>query len=419
MEEGANPKESTVSSTKKQIISTVNKFLKKDFSNAAQNTSGLPNFFPKQFLSNLKSLLLPPQTNQDIFGLDIGTSSIKIVQITHTKAGLSLANYWSQNLPYLSGKVDKQATADFLKKIISLNNIKGAIVSSLGGDVVNIQLVKLPFMPEDEIAKALEWQAQDELSINLNDTAMDYIILGETNKMGTRQIEVLLITVPKALVYELVNTISELGLTPYAFEPPPLAVVEAFGVDELKAEGQVVGLLELGAGLTNLSIIVDGILRFTRNIPITSLGLTEDIASYCNVDKTTAERLKVEYGLSGIEGSACAKTEAPSEALRVSQAISFKMEKLVSNIDHTLKFYLHQLSNLSNSNFDKLLLSGGGALIKGLDKFLSARLDVPVAIVNPFKKIFINEDKFDKKFLEENAPRFTLSVGLALRKDGF
>lgn len=422
MDETKTPQSQNAFSSTADSFSRFVKTFKKTFLNSSNNRpspasgSALKQF---SFASTLKQLLSPPQFKQDIFGLDIGTSAIKLVQIIHTKNGLELANLWIEELPYTSGASDKQVVKDALKKIISLNNIKGKVISSIGGDAVNIQSVKLPFMPEEEIAKALQWQAQDELSIDIEETAMDYIVLGETDKMGTRQIEVLLIAVPKAIVYDLVNTISELGLNPYAFEPPPLAVVEAFGKDELKAEGQVVGLLELGAGLTNLSIIVDGVLRFTRNIAITSSSLTEDIAEYCKVDKLSAEKLKVRYGVSGLLEGQPAQIDTTDEKMRVSQAMSFKIEKLVSNIDHTLKFYLHQVSNLTNANFDKLLLSGGGALTKGLDKFLSDRLNVPVSIVNPFKKIMINEAKFDRRFLEENAPRFTLSVGLALRKDGF
>lgn len=368
----------------------------------------------------LKSLFTPPTSHQNIFGLDIGTSSIKLVQIVHAKAGLELANLWIEELPFASKLGTNQAVEEILKKIISENNIQGRVVASIGGDTVNIQSIQIPFMPDEEIPKALQWEARDELRIDLDNTVMDYVVLGQTDKSGTKQIDILLITVPKTVVLGLINAISKLGVIPYAFEPPPLAVVEAFGKDEFKQEGQVVGLLELGAGLTNLSIIVDGLLRFTRNIPISSSAFTDDIVDYCNIDRASAEKLKIKYGLGGISDDHPVETTGSSdERLRVSQAMNFKMEKLVPNIDHTFKFYLHQLSKLSVSNFDKLILSGGGALLKGLDKFLSSRLDVPVVIANPFKKIFIDEVRFDRKYLKTVAPRFSLSVGLALRKDGF
>ncbi|MDP1853540.1 MAG: type IV pilus assembly protein PilM [Candidatus Omnitrophota bacterium] len=390
-----------------------NKFFKKEFPVVTA-------LFKKEILPSLKNLFTPPQSRQNIFGLDIGTSSVKLIQIIQTRAGLELANLWSEQLPFSQDPdANKGAVKEALKKIISANNIKGRIVTSVGGGAVNIQAIKIPFMPEDEIAKALEWEAQEGLSIDLETTAMDYVVLGETEKSGTRQIEILLITVPKAVVSELVNTVSELGLIPHAFEPPPLAVIEAFGQDELKAQGHVVGILELGAGLTNFSIVVDGALRFTRNIPIASSGFTDDIAEYINIDKLSAEKLKIKCGLTGFLASAASLADTGDEAVRVAQAMNFKLEKLVSGIEHTFKFYLHQLSSLNISNFDKLILSGGGALIKDLDKFLSGRLNVPVTIADPFKKVAVNENKFNLGYLKENAPRFTLVVGLALRKDGF
>lgn len=371
-------------------------------------------------LPNLKNLFIPPQNHQNIFGLDIGTSSIKLVQIVHTKAGMELANLWSEELPLsMQPEESKEIIKETLGKIISANNIKGRVIASVGGWAVNIQTIKIPFMPEEEIAKAVEWEAQEGLSIDLEINSMDYVILGETEKSGTRQIEVLIITVPKTVVSELVTTINELGLTAHAFEPPPLGIAEAFDRDELKSQGRVLGILELGAGLTNFSILIDGILRFTRNIPITASAFTDDIAEYLGIDKLSAEKLKIRYGLTGLSETPVSKDAAAAESMRVTQAMNFKLEKLVSSIDHTFKFYLHQLSNLNVSNFDKLILSGGGALMKDLDKFLSSRLNLPVIIANPFKKILINETKFNCGYLKENAPRFTLSVGLALRKDGF
>lgn len=390
-----------------------NKFFKKEF-------PGLTASLKNEIIPSLKNLFTPPQSRQNIFGLDIGTSSVKLIQIIHTRAGLELANLWTEQLPFSQDTgANKEAVKAALEKIISANNIKGRIVTSVGGGAVNIQAIKIPFMPEDEIAKALEWEAREGLSIDLETTAMDYVVLGETEKSGTRQIEILLITVPKAVVSELVDTVTELGLVPHAFEPPPLAVIEAFGQDELKAQGHVLGVLELGAGLTNFSILVDGVLRFTRNIPIASSGFTDDIAEYLNIDKLSAEKLKIKYGLAGLSASTEALANTADESVRVAQAMNFKLEKLVSGIEHTFKFYLHQLSNLNISNFDKLILSGGGALIKDLDKFLSGRLNVPVIIADPLKKIVVNANKFNLGYLKENAPRFTLVVGLALRKDGF
>ena len=370
-------------------------------------------------LPNLKNLFIPPQNYQNIFGLDIGTSSIKLVQIVHTKAGMELANLWSEELPFgMQPEKSREIIKETLGKIISANNIKGRVIASVSGWAVNIQTVKIPFMPEEEIAKAVEWEAQEGLSIDLEINSMDYVVLGETEKSGTRQIEVLIITVPKSVVSELVTTINELGLTPHALEPPPLGIAEAFDRDELKSQGRVLGILELGAGLTNFSILIDGILRFTRNIPITSGSFSDDIAEYLAIDKLSAEKLKIRYGLTGLSQAPVAE-DAAAESMRVTQAMNFKLEKLVSSIDHTFKFYLHQLSNLNVSTFDKLILSGGGALMKDLDKFLSSRLNLPVIIANPFKKILIDETKFNCGYLKENAPRFTLSVGLALRKDGF
>ncbi len=424
MIEEAKFKNNNSASLQDKFLSPVKKIFKEVLLRPSDVSSTSASKQKKSLLSSLKELLTPPSTNQNIFGLDIGTSSIKLVQIVRSKSGLELANLWIEEIPLsLEQDKNKAIATERLKEMISSHKIQGRIISSIGGHTVNIQAIKIPLMPEEEIAKAVAWEARDELSIDLKTTAIDYIVLGHTDKAGTKQIEVLVITVPRVIVSELVGAISELGLVPYAFEPPPLAVVEAFGQDELKAQGHVVGLLELGAGLANFSIIVDGVLHFTRNMPITCNALTQDIVDYCNVDLVTAEKLKNEYGLTGIsefsEADEGAHDNTRDQRLRVAQAMNFKLEKLVSSMDHTFKFYLHQLSNLTVSSFDKIMLSGGGALIKDFDKFISKRFMAPVEVVNPFKKIHINEAKFDRKYLDAISPRFTLSVGLALRKDGF
>ena len=375
------------------------------------------------FKSLLKAIFTPPQLSKNIYGLDIGSSAIKLIQINRGKSGLELTDFFIEELPK-GIQPGYEVVKEILKKLILKHKIQGNVVASIGGDTVNIQTIRIPFMPEEEIAKALRWEAQDELSIDLNSTSMDYIVLGEADKSGTRQFEVLLITVPKSVVAELVNSIRDIGLNPHAFEPPALAVVEAFGSDKLRKEGRVLGILDLGARLTNFSIVIDGSLRFTRNIPIASDLLTEEIASYCGVDKIKAENLKIEYGLSGFfDSQALDKlnqdTGALNEKLCVYQAVSFKIEKLINIIEHTFKSYLHQLSTLNITGFDKLILSGGGALIKDLDKILSSRFNIPVIVANPFERILIDSGKFDSVYIKRNAPRFTLAVGLALRKDGF
>lgn len=246
-------------------------------------------------------------------------------------------------------------------------------------------------------------------------------------KSGTRQIEVLIIAVPKTVVSELVTTINELGLTPHAFEPPPLGIAEAFDRDELKSQGRVLGILELGAGLTNFSILIDGILRFTRNIPITASAFTDDIAEYMAIDKLSAEKLKIRYGLTGLSEAPVSKDAATAESMRVTQAMNFKLEKLVSSIDHTFKFYLYQLSNLNVSNFDKLILSGGGALMKDLDTYEN-KLFAQAQLGNLLRKLTENgaAHKLDfisitpkKSQVQELYLRFPVEIKLSSPYSGF
>ncbi|MCK4649527.1 pilus assembly protein PilM, partial [bacterium] len=190
------------------------------------------------------------------------------------------------------------------------------------------------------------------------------------------------------------------GLNPLGVEVDTLSLISSLDYSSSFRAGEMVLLLEFGAGVTTLNIVVNNELYFTRNLAITGNSLTRAVSDYCNVAFPEAEQLKKAYGL----------TASDQKALQVKLALLPLLEHLVSDIKISRKHY--QIAQSRVTKCDRLILSGGSSRLKELLSCLISRFNIEIA--NPLGKIKVSaQAKIDD--LEEMAPRFSVALGLALR----
>lgn len=329
-------------------------------------------------------------------GLDIGSSAIKVVQLGSTSSGnLRVINLGLEKLtaPHL--------VAETLKKVVSQLKIEGEVVSSISTDKAQIKRVDLPKMSESEIESALKWEIQQTVKVNIDDVSLDYIILPETPEEATEEkTKLLAIVVPKRDIFEHLSLIQSAGLRPKAVEADPLACYTALNYIEQFRPYDVVVFLDFGGETTSFNVIANG-LRFSRNLYTTGNYLTKVISQTASLDFEKAEELKMTGGLLG----------------DARDSILSALEKLVLDFEHSFKYFSHDLTNSKILKFDKLILTGSASNLKGLRSFLEEKLNVPVEIANPFKKVEISEEIRQKiGNFEEIAPCFCVALGLALRE---
>jgi type IV pilus assembly protein PilM len=344
-------------------------------------------------------------------GIDISGDDIKIVQlkkgnvVSLEKIGMTKIS--EESIDETSKEIKDRLIVDALKRLISELKIKERKVCiSIAGNNAVVRYITLPYMTEAELKETIRLEAEDHIPFDIDQVILDYQITKElVDEKGERKIEVLLVAVKEELIYERVEQLEKAGLTPVLINIDPFALEESW----LYSDGdEVVALVDIGARVTNIVIIDGRVACFNRDILFGGRDFTVSISKELEITFQDAEKIKYEKGIILSEGE---KTD-DEELTRISYILESAATRLLTELDRSFAYYYTQLPTYKAIN--KLILSGGGAKLKGLDKFLSLGLGMPVQIANPFNKIRIPK-RYDLNYINDIAPLFCIGVGLALR----
>lgn len=353
------------------------------------------------------------------FGLDIGTDSIKIVQLGYDdKGALKITNLIIEELPkaaLANPRENGQLPVEALKRIVAERGLKGDCFTIAPRASVKINLIKLPQMPPNEIDKAVQWEIRQVLQADLKDISLDYIIIEkEKVKFLGLQTGVLAVAIFKKDIFEHLSLLESAGLNPLAIDIEPLADLAAVDYakkDQLASDNEAVLWLDFGAGKTTLSITCNNELISIRYLNVTGNSLTKTVSAYCQLPWENAEILKKTFGLaaSGTEQVAVTPFD---KAAQVKNAIFPILENMAQDIDHTFKYFSYQVTKSEVTRFNKLILSGGSSYLKGLVPFLHHRLNADVELVDSLDS-FGPLEQFTKE--KDLNCRLNVALGLALR----
>ena len=347
------------------------------------------------------------QKVKPLLGLDIGSSSIKLIQLTEARGRLKLERFGIMHLPpelIVDGTVmDSGSVVETIKELFEEQKTKVKEVAlSVSGHSVIVKKIMLPPMSEEELEESIKWEAEQYIPFDINDVNMDFHILETTEGAdGKGQMSVLLVAVKKDKLTEYTSLVNEAGLVPVVVDVDAFALENMFCLNYDVNPDEVVALVNVGASVMNINILKNGQFTFTRDISVGGNRYTEAIQKELNLSYEQAEEAKRGGALPGVEKGALetilqvVHSEAASEVSR-----SFDYFKTTS----------------ANENIDKIILSGGSAKIQGFGDLLSEKLGVPVEIANPFRNIDIDQKRFDSAFLEEAGPLAAIGVGLAIRR---
>ncbi|MCG2676313.1 type IV pilus assembly protein PilM [bacterium] len=392
------------------------------------------------------SLFKPLGKTKAVLGLDIGTSSIKAVLLKVTKEEVELANVGMVELhldPGVENKEKRARVVKGIKKLLEENEIKTKeVVIAVPGQSVIIRHCKLPPGARARLDQVIKFEAQNQIPFPLDKVGMDYQAL--PGKEG-EEVKVILTAMKRELIDDHLALVGEAGLKCETIDISSLALYNALRFKKPSKEAEVVALIDIGATTTDISIHRDGVLEFTRSAPVAGNDLTEAIQTKLGVPFSEAERLKREEGDALFEvqekpPEVPPPPEKPPETLppeippvpekppevppapekppevppapnptsQVASALSPILENIFAEIRRSLNYYRSQPEG---AEITKVILSGGSAGLKNLDKFLSQRLGVPVEIADPLSQIKYDPTIFK---LKKILPSFSVSVGLAL-----
>ncbi|MCJ7640818.1 MAG: pilus assembly protein PilM [Desulfobacterales bacterium] len=343
---------------------------------------------------------------KNVIGLDIGSSSIKIVELRETKDGFKLQHLGISPLPpeaIVDGALmDSVTIIDTIRDLVTSTSKTRDVVTSVSGHSVIVKKITLPFMTETELEESIQWEAERHIPFDINDVNIDFQILGYRSE-NPDLMDVILVAAKKDIINDYVSVIMEAGLNPVVMDIEAFALENMLGINYEIEKDDIVAIANLGATVTNINILKDNLSAFTRDIFKGGNQITEEIQRQLHVDYEEAEKIKVGQ-----------KGEGASQSV-VENALRSASESLAVEIGNSLDFFQ---SSTTSQKVSKLYLSGGGSKIKDFDIILQQQIGIPVEIANPFKRIEYNEKSFDPEYLREIGSVMAVGVGLASRKVG-
>lgn len=341
-------------------------------------------------------------------GIDLGTASIKMVELTQEKDVIKLTNYAEIISPKLeqrsfaplemsSMQVLSEEIAALIKKTLKEAQIRTKI-ASMSVPIFSsfITTMELPFMTKEEVAQAVTFQARQYIPVPISEVVLDWTLLKEIVEGGPPQkIPVLLVAVPQEVIHKYTDISVLSGFQLKALEVETFSLVRAL----IRNDKSTICLVDFGARSTNIAIIDDGAVRICRNIETSGGEMTKVLAGSLNIDFKRAEELKQERGIKKGGGEE-----------EISRIVLPLIDIIFSEIDKVASIYFQK----SGKKVIKFILTGGTAALPGLVEYFVEKFGREIRIGDPFKDI--EYPPILAPILREIGPSFAVAVGLAMRE---
>jgi type IV pilus assembly protein PilM len=346
---------------------------------------------------------------KNCIGLDIGSSSVKVVQVKETSKGLHLVNFGFEPLPsqtIVDGAIMNQgAVVEAIRALRDSLGIKGKdVATAISGHSVIIKKIKVPPMTPEELEEQIPWEAEHHIPFSKDDVEIDHQLVSSDASGG--QMELLLVAAKKEVVADYTMVIREAKLTPVVMDVAAFTIQNAFEANYPVVPEEAVAVINVGATLSNINIIAGGTSAFTRDVTVGGNAFTEEIQKRLNVSQEEAEAWKI--GAAGEGVSEVVPQEVEAVIASVADGVAGKFQR-------SLDFYL---ASSTDATIAKIYLCGGSAKVPALQKALEAKARTSVEVMDPFRKIAVDEHKFDVSFVSQHAAEAAVAVGLALRRPG-
>ena len=333
-----------------------------------------------------------------VVGLDIGTTSVKLVALRDDKGELVLLK--AQRIPIdPTDKEDSLTRA--LREALSGVFAKGArLVSVVTDPQGSFHRLAVPRMPKSELREALSWELKDRIPAEAGDVEFDYEILRPLVEKGVKKWEMLVALLPKEAVRHHLSLLQKVEASPSRLIQGPVALQSLFKRRGL-GMNEPVAVLEMGYCASELSVFWKGALEFSRRVPVSGADFTKALTVSFQLERggvaltlEEAEQMKCAYGLSQEESR-----------LPLIRPVA---ERLSSEIERSLVFHQEQSDG---GKVGRLLLFGAAASLKGLDIFLSESLGIEVSLANPFEGLPFSSPVWQG--VPEAPQEFALALGAA------
>ena len=347
-------------------------------------------------------------------GIDIGTSSVKIVEISRWGKKRKLENYGELK----AANIYKPSFRTFEKNTLSLSEKEVSrgvraileeakittkkVVLSIPDFSTFYTSFELPSISKEELSKAIEFEARKYIPLPVSEVALDWQITETNLPDKKKKLKILLVAVPNEVVNQYKNLAALCGLKLFALEAEVFGLVRSLAGEEKNT----VCLIDLGSRSTTINIVDKGILKLSHSFDISGNDFTQQIAKSLGIDSKEAEILKQKYGL------------LPDSGKKIDKILYPLVDLVLVEIDKIFNFFVRT----EKKQIEKIILAGGVAKMPGLKSYFSARLNSNLKQQESRKKIIVGNPFSNllyppilEQSLEEIGPSYSIAVGIALR----
>ncbi len=327
------------------------------------------------------------------WGIDIGSGSLKGVRLHRKGKGFELVDaaifeFNDENMPL------NECISALLGK--NLHKVRAAIHFS-GRVSPEVQTLTLPVMPKKELIEAVHWEARKWSTLPPEEMVVDFTIMAEQEEEGVKQYEIVVVVVERAALEEQLQAISASGLNITAVDLAPMALLNTARLYYEDALPESLLYVDMGAQKMEINIVKNGVIRFTRQVALGGDVITHAISRSSTLSLPEAEGRKRKEGI-------------PLDGLSRSAMLE-QVDRFIVEIQRSVDYYRAQSRE---SGIDKILLMGGTPMLGGFLEYFKGFFDATVELDDSFSKTPCDDPGIS--MLLEMSPRFSMAVGLALRK---
>jgi len=336
------------------------------------------------------------------FGLDIGTTAIRLVELRGNGPVKNLVKYAyvpvDSKIVLSDAKADQQKLAQIIKDLLGQARMTTRNVAvGVPSQRVFTAVVDFDRLPANELAKAIRYQADSLIPTPLDKSKIDWAVIGDSPKDKTK-VEVLLSSVENDFVEKRLDLLESIGLDVIAFEPDNLALTRALIGQDSMAPQMV---LDIGSKSTDLVVTMNGAPRLTRSIPTGAEAIVRSAAQNLNIDDKQARQFVFKFGLSKdkLEG-------------RIYDAIIGTVDILTGEIDKSIKFFQ---SRYVDTQISRVIVTGGASALPEFPLYLANKFGIEVEIGNAWRNVSFSPERQNELLAVSN--HFGVAAGLAERTE--
>jgi len=334
------------------------------------------------------------------FGLDIGTTAVRLVELRGATTPKALVKYAyvpvDPKVVMSDSRTDQERLAQAIKSLVAQAQINTRNVAvGVPSQRVFTTVVDFDRLPQNDLAKALRYQADSLIPTPIDKSKIDWAVIGDSPKDHTK-VEVLLSSVENEFVERRLDMLESIGLEVIAFEPDNLALARALVPPNVAAPQLV---LDIGNRSTDLVIIMNGAPRLTRAIPTGAETIIRAAAQNLNIDDSQARQFVFKFGLD--------KTKLEG---RIHESIISTVELLAGEIDKSIKFFQ---TRYPAAPIARVIVTGGASALPDFPLYLANKFGIEVEIGNAWRNVAFPAERQNELMAVSN--HFGVAAGLAER----